>query len=193
MACPTGFEAGSNSTCHVRCPSDFSFLQDRCVLNSDTTRFVTLNSLPTNADEVQISTELSRVTAALEAVRLQAEGTASAHTSLLEAQEKSKDSAQAYSALQQQYAEVTNATAAIRDTTAALRPPRAPTAPAIDLSRERNLLLYGYGVDILFLQIALGLAVLSLLSFIVLSREGALGVTILLLATGIAIGFFLRK
>ena len=193
MACPSGFEVGPANTCHVRCPSDFTFLQDRCVLASDSTKSVTLNALPGNADEVQTSTEMSRVNAALEAIRLQAVGAASTHTSLVEARENSRDFAQAHTALQRQYAEVTNATEAIRNTTAALRPARSPTAPAIDLSRERNFLLHGVGVDVLFLQVALGLAVLSLLGFLILPREAAQGVTVLLLATGIALGFFLRK
>jgi len=74
-----------------------------------------------------------------------------------------------------------------------LKPLRPPTAPAEDLSRERQLILQGPQVDMLMIQIALFFVVLSLLSFLFLSREAAQGMTFLLLSTGVALGFFLRK
>jgi hypothetical protein len=74
-----------------------------------------------------------------------------------------------------------------------LKPLRPPTAPADDLTMERELILRGPRVDLLMIQIALFFAVLSLLSFLFLSRDMAQGITFLLLCTGVALGFFLRK
>lgn len=81
----------------------------------------------------------------------------------------------------------------ISDTLQQLRPKRPPTAPVDDLTRERQLILQGPRVDVLMIQIALFLAVLSLVSFVALDRDTAQGVTVLLLSTGVAIGFFLGK
>ena len=81
----------------------------------------------------------------------------------------------------------------IANTNRQLNMKRPPTAPVDDLSRERALILRGPTIDILMIQIALFLSILSLLSFMVLSRDMAQGMTFLLLCSGVAIGFFLRK
>ena len=89
--------------------------------------------------------------------------------------------------------EYTEAANEIANTNRQLKIKRPPTAPADDLSRERELILNGPKIDILMIQIALFLSILSLLSFLVLSRTMAQGMTFLLLCSGVAIGFFLRK
>lgn len=83
--------------------------------------------------------------------------------------------------------------AELEKTNKELKPLRPPTAPADDLSLERQLILYGPKIDLLMIQIALFFAVLSLLSFLFLSRDIAQGLSFLLLCTGVALGFFLRK
>ena len=98
-----------------------------------------------------------------------------------------------YDALQSRYAEFTAANQELQETNRTLKPRRPPTAPADDLSKERELILRGPTIDVLMIQVALFFAVLSLLSFLVFSRDVAQGLTFLLLCTGIAIGFFLRK
>ena len=100
------------------------------------------------------------------------------------------DAVKHYDTIRSEYAEVTET---LKETNAELKHRRPPTAPADDLSRERALILYGPGVDMLMIQIALFFAVLSLLSFLFLSHEMAQGVSFLLLCTGVALGFFLRK
>ena len=100
---------------------------------------------------------------------------------------------QGHETVQSGHAEYTSASDDIAETNRQLQVKRPPTAPADDLSRERELILRGPGIDILMIQIALFVSVLSLLSFLVLSRETAQGMTLLLLCSGVAIGFFLRK
>ena len=101
-----------------------------------------------------------------------------------------KDFADHYGAIKSEYASVDGA---LEDTKKAMKPLRPPTAPADDLSLERQLILYGPKVDMLMIQIALFLIVLSLLSFLFLDSVTAQGITFLLLSTGVALGFFLRK
>ena len=83
--------------------------------------------------------------------------------------------------------------AELKETNKQLKPLRPSTAPADDLSLERQLILYGPKIDMLMIQIALFFAVLSLLSFLFLDRTTAQGLSFLLLCTGVALGFFLRK
>jgi hypothetical protein len=94
-----------------------------------------------------------------------------------------------HESIQSRYADFS----ALETTNKELKPLRPPTAPAEDLSRERELILQGPRIDMLMIQIALFFVVLSLLSFLFLSREAAQGMTFLLLSTGVALGFFLRK
>jgi hypothetical protein len=100
----------------------------------------------------------------------------------------------AYSAaVRNQHADFTMVAAELQNTLDELETKRPPTAPVDDLTRERQLILQGPGIDVLLIQLALFLAVLSLLSFLVLPSDAAQGLTFLLLCTGVAIGFFLRK
>jgi hypothetical protein len=110
-------------------------------------------------------------------------------TTLADMQQERDDNVEEYEAIRSQYAEFDD----LYQTNESLKPFRNPTAPAEDLSRERQLILYGPRESMLMLQIALFFTVLSLLSFLFLSTEMAQGVTFLLLSTGVALGFFLRK
>jgi hypothetical protein len=112
---------------------------------------------------------------------------------LRETKDKPKEFVQRYNALESRYADFTEANKELKDTNDQLRPRRPKVAPAVDLSRERQLVLQGPTIDVLMIQVALFFAVMSLLSFLVFSRTVAQGVTFLLLCTGVAIGFFLRK
>ena len=107
--------------------------------------------------------------------------------SLLKAQ---KDFVKHHDSIKSEYARVDNA---FQDTSKKLKPLRPPTAPVDDLTRERQLILNGPRIDLLMIQVALFFAVLSLLSFLFLDRDMAQGITFLLLCTGVALGFFLRK
>jgi hypothetical protein len=109
------------------------------------------------------------------------------------AKTKTKEWVQRYDGVEKRYADFTVANDELKETNRTLKPRRPPVAPADDLSKERQLLLMGPGIDVLMIQVALFFAVMSLLSFLVFSREVAQGMSFLLLCTGVAIGFFLRK
>jgi hypothetical protein len=82
---------------------------------------------------------------------------------------------------------------AIRTTGQALRPLRAKTAPADDLELERRKITLDARQSLVLVQLALFLVFLSLLSYVVLPREWAHGISFLLLCVGIGSGFFLRR
>lgn len=112
---------------------------------------------------------------------------------LQESKEKTTEWVQRYDGAEKRYADFAVANDELKETNRILNPRRPPIAPADDLSKERQLILMGPGIDVLMIQVALFFAVLSLLSFLVFSRDVAQGLTFLLLCTGVAIGFFLRK
>jgi hypothetical protein len=112
---------------------------------------------------------------------------------LRESKEKTAEWVQRYDSAEKRYADFAIANDELKETNRILNPRKPPTAPAEDLSKERQLILMGPGIDVLMIQVALFFAVLSLLSFLVFSRDVAQGLTFLLLCTGVAIGFFLRK
>lgn len=84
-------------------------------------------------------------------------------------------------------------TDAIRTTNQALKPLRAKTAPADDLERERRAISQEARESLVLIQLALFLVFLSLLSYVVLPRNWANGISFLLLCVGIGSGFFLRR
>lgn len=103
---------------------------------------------------------------------------------------------QEYSRIQGDYANYSsNAKVAkeFEDVTQSLKPFRPPTAPSSDLEKERKAILAISQKDMFFIQIALFLAVLSLLAYMVLPTDSAHGLALLFLTVAISFGFFLRK
>ena len=100
-----------------------------------------------------------------------------------------------YGKIQQDYAVYSNmgVTQAIRETSQALKPLRAKTAPADDLAEERRKISIDARQSLVLIQLALFLVFLSLLSYVVLPRQWAHGISFLLLCVGIGSGFFLRR
>jgi hypothetical protein len=100
-----------------------------------------------------------------------------------------------YGRIQSDYATYSNqgVTEAIQTTGQALKPLRAKTAPADDLERERRAISRDAQESLLLVQLALFLVFLSLLSYVVLPRDWANGISVLLLSVGIGSGFFLRR
>jgi hypothetical protein len=100
-----------------------------------------------------------------------------------------------YGRIQSEHASYSNQgiTEAIRSTEQALKPLRAKTAPAEDLEMERRKITADAQQSLILVQLALFLVFLSLLSFVVLPRDWATGISFLLLCVGIGTGFFLRR
>ena len=82
---------------------------------------------------------------------------------------------------------------AIKEVTNSLKPLRPPTAPSSDLEKERKEITSLAKQNLYFIQIALFLVVLSLLSYIMFPLDAANLIAFALLSVGIATGFFLRR
>jgi hypothetical protein len=193
--CPSGFEPGPQSTCHVQCPAAFQYTQEggeACILRTDATKRVSLTALPFNATDAQHQAERTRVQEKVTAIETEIQG----RRDLVAAQTAPVEWAQAYDQVQKRYADYTGASAAIDETIKTLRGrSRPPVAPAEDLSLDRRWLLSGQyeEPDVRFFQIALILLVLSMVGYFVLPLPVAHLVTTVLLGVGAAVGFFLRS
>lgn len=193
VSCPANFEVGAGFSCHVKCSEGFVYTkegtQEKCMLLSDPTKTVLLQTLPMSPDPSIARAEQTRVSTESAVILSQNSGTRS-----LQIDDSQTDElVRKHERIRGDHADFYAVDSALNETIRELKPKRQPTAPADDLSRERQRILQGPGIDILMIQIALFLAVLSVLSFLVLDRDTAQGLTFFLLCTGVAIGFFLRK
>jgi hypothetical protein len=90
-------------------------------------------------------------------------------------------------------AAVSSSASTFKEVIDSLKPFRPPTAPASDLEKERKEITDIARRSLYFIQIALFLVVLSMLSYFVLPLDTANLVAFALLCVGIAMGFFLRR
>ena len=81
----------------------------------------------------------------------------------------------------------------MREVIDSLKPFRTPTAPSSDLEKERQEITEITKRNLYFIQFALMLVVLVLLSYLLLPFDSANMIAFLLLCVGIALGFFLRR
>ena len=100
-----------------------------------------------------------------------------------------------YGRIQSEYATYSNQGVRdeIRKTDQSLKPLRAKTAPSEDLDLERRKITSEARQSLVLVQLALFLVFLSLLSYVILPRGWANGISFLLLCVGIGVGFFLRR
>lgn len=206
-SCPAGFDTGNLFTCRAQCPAEFKYVQDsgparleRCVHITRNNRSFPLPSLPapekdkplptTYAEETErVATEAARIKGlVLEDERVE--------RGLRDVQDQKATYTRNYERIRSDYAmfsEYTQDARAIKAVADSLKPIRPPTAPASDLETERRGITTESQSNLLFVQIALALVVISLLSYLALPAEYAHGISFLLLSVGISFGFFLRR
>lgn len=200
LSCPPGFEDGMFMTCNAQCPGQFKRVQDsgnppsiKCVHMSQNSLSFPLKSLP-KADTTQpippmFGEETTRV--ANEAERLK--GQARANETLGSARD---ENVKEYSRIQSEYASYKDKDSAAREVERvknSLKPFRPPTAPSSDLEKERKEITEIAKLNLFFIQVALFLVVLAMLSYFMFSLEVANLIAFALLSVGIAMGFFLRR
>jgi hypothetical protein len=97
-----------------------------------------------------------------------------------------------YNRIQSEYAAYTEGADALKETVDIVKPMRPPTAPAVDIAKERKAILAS-STDLLFLQISLFLIILSLLTYLFIPTSYAHLIVFLLLCVGVGLGFFLLR
>jgi hypothetical protein len=207
LSCPSGFEPGILLTCHAECPPEFKYVQEpgstigppneKCVYRSNNSLSVRLNPLPQLNTGVPIPSsfveERNRVLAEFETIK----GTAASEAvKAKEADTTRYGYEREYEKIQSEYAawkESTSAQEKLREVKNSLKPFRPPTAPSSDLEKQRKEITELAKRNLFFVQAALFLVVLAMLSYLVFSLDTANLIAFGLLCVGIAMGFFLRR
>ena len=203
LSCPQGFEDGIMFTCVAQCPPEFKRVQEqggaggpplmKCVHLSQNRLSFPLSSLPKVEQGKPIPKLYEEETRRIATERQQIKNRVAAEDEL---QASTKNQAQEYSRIQSEYAAfktTSDAAKDIRDVKDSLKQFRPPTAPSSDLETERQAILAIQNRNLYFVQIALFLVVMAMISYMVLPLETANTSALALLCVGIAMGFFLRR
>lgn len=171
-----------------------------CVYRQDNAKTVSLVALPAftqgTAEPSTYADERTRFQQELSTVRATIASDEAIQTELRLQQAKKADIVSEYSRIQGEYAGFSSAagtTDIIKEVSNSLTPFRPKTAPASDLEKERKAIAEITNQKLLMAQIALFIAVLVLLTYVVIPGDGAHTVAFLLLTVGVAAAFFLRR
>lgn len=208
ISCPADFERGVGLSCHMRCPRNFKYAQEgggseplveKCVFVTNNDYFVTLRPLPSLGEDQQETdmyvNERNRFSQELRALneRIQREGPV--QDRIVSFQDQRSTTINEYNRIQSEYANYSSASAVannIKQVTDSLKPMRPPVAGS-EVATERTKLLQRSEPNMLVIQIALAVVVLSLLTYIIVPAEYAHMLAFLLLSVGVAVGIFLKK
>ena len=191
FSCPSEFEQGLMFSCHAKCPDEFVNVGDDCRHVARNRKFgLTRLPMTNGIDPVPSTFENETKRVAQEAAKIREE------IRITDTLSKAKDShVQDYSKIQAEYAafkQVGTAVEEVREVKDSLKPFRPPTAPSSDLEKERRAITNDAKRNLYFLQAALFLVLLAMLSYVLLPIGYANPIAFLLLCVGIAMGFFLK-
>lgn len=209
LSCPAGFEEGGFFSCRAVCPSEFKFIQEgggasgppilKCVSVRRNNRFFKLQTLrPQDPDKPlppEFQAELNHVRTEKARVLGEVDDDIQQERLLQEAGDARSKNVSDYSKIQSDYAVYTEQRKVadeIEKTKESLKPLRPPTAPASDMEKERREITEIAKRNMFFIQVALFLVVLAMLSYVIFPLESANLIAFALLSVGIAIGFFLK-
>ena len=188
--------------CNVKCPNDFKYVMSgtgprqigKCVYNSDNSISVDLNVLPALGPR-QMSTsfakEQARFNAALAEARAKLDG-----KQMEQVKEQNVKRATEYGRIQGEYAGYSTSAGVLKtmkEVSQSLVPFRPPTAPGDDIESERRAIQLISKQNLLVAQIALFVAMLVLITYIIIPGEMSHMIAFVIIIVGIASGFFLRN
>lgn len=209
LSCPAGFEEGGFFSCRASCPPEFKFVQDgggaagppvlKCVSVRKNSRFFTLEMLrPVEPDQQlgpEYQAELDRVRTEKARLLAQVQNDTVQDRLAEDASDARSKNVSDYSKIESDYAAYTERHALvdeIQKTQESLKPLRPPTAPSSDIEKERKEITSLAKQNLFFIQVALFLVVLAMLSYGMFPLDTANLIAFALLSVGIAMGFFLK-
>lgn len=205
MPCPSDFEVGLTGSCHMRCPTDFNYLQtgreEKCIHSITPSYTIPVVSLPelndiTVAEPEQYIQERRRFRDEFESMLVAIRRDDDARKAMEDVKSENSGYVTKYNRIQSEYASVNAAIDSeneIKKVSDSLKTLRSKTQPVSDMERERRAILDTSSRNILLVQIALFILVLSLLSYLIIPANYAHMVVFLLLCVGIATGIFLGR
>lgn len=207
ISCPQGFEAGVGISCRATCPDNFKYVQEgggttplveKCVFVTNNTYAITLQGLeaprPDTPEPAEYANERNRISQELKTLNERIQREAPVQDKLLSFKEQRSNDVNEYNRIQSEYANYSSASVAaetLKQVKDSLPKVRAPVAGQVEI--ERKHVLESSKPNMLIIQIALAVAVLCLVVYIVIPAEYAHMIAFLLLSVGVAVGIFLRK
>ena len=208
LSCPSDFERGVDFSCHKRCPVNFKYAQEgggsqalveKCVFVTNNSYSIELRAIPSvpsgEPESPDYEAERNRFSQQLNDINQRIQREAPVQDRITSFKTQQGDDVAEYNRIQSEYANYSSAAAvatAIKQVSDSLKPMRAPVAGS-QINIERKRILESSQPNMLVVQIALAIAVLSLLVYIVIPAEYAHMIVFLLLSVGIAVGIFLKK
>ena len=186
--CPPDFEAAAGQRCRILCPAGFVYNAGRgteeCVSSTNDRYRVAISSGGTAAEITAARTAFQTAFAALQS-RMEAE-----RSTLGSLSDVSTENARLVGRIESTVADFRG----MREVDESLTPFRPPTQPSSDIEMERKMILQRPGaMNLLVVQIALFLASLCLLVYLILPANIAHPTAFLILSVGIAVGIILNK
>lgn len=193
MSCPSGFQIGTSADlCRIVCPPGFKYLNtagaEKCVYNTDNQYTLHLQEFPMNSNPSTFDGEKTRFTNDYAALfdRIQADQVADAQVDAAEA---------AGQTLVVGNSAATSQAGILHEmdkTIASLKLKRPPTQPWQDVNASASQIIKDQtSTDLLVIQVAFFTVFLCLLAFVFLSPVYAQYAALVLLSTGIAVGYYL--
>ena len=208
LSCPRDFEEGVEFTCRKKCPAGFKYAQEggdttpiveKCVFDTNNTYFIELRQIPSlrpdQPETPEFGAERTRVAREFQTLRERIQREAPVQDRISAFRSERDEDIQEYTRIQSEYSNYSSAaavTSTMKQVLDSLKPMRPPVAGS-EINAERKRILETSQPNMLVIQIALAIAVLSLLVYIVMPAEYAHIVVFLLLSVGVAVGIFLKK
>lgn len=198
--CPPDFEPDVNSTCRMKCPTGFKYLQasggetDKCVYESDNRYTVDIQSIPRGASGPAFTEERNRFYQRLYLVQGKIQDDIEARKKFNFLKSELPGYENQYKAFKTSYAgynsmqkNVDMLTQTIQD----LKPMRSETAPGSELEKERKKIIDLSYWKTRVVQVALLTVLVCLVVYLVVPVPLAHGIAFLIACVGIAVGIFL--
>lgn len=190
-SCPDGFQPAGFFQCQAKCPPLFTNVENECI-HLVKNRSFKLTLLPTilRGEEIPTTYQSEKRRVVEEAAKTIED--IETTSSLLNNRGRY---VQTYAMIENDEKMFKNSRMVSDEITglkSTLKAKRPPTAPSSDLEQERQEIIHIGKQSLYFIQVALLLVVLVLLSYIVLPLTYANSISFVLLSVGVAIGFFLR-
>jgi hypothetical protein len=190
-SCPDGFQTAGFFQCQAKCPPLFRNVGNECI-HLVRNRSIELTLLPPiiSGEEIPTTYENERRRVIEETTKVIEE--IKTTDSLLNNRDEHVRTYARIGNDEKMFKNSRMVSDELRKIKNTLKTKRPPTAPSSDLEQERQEIIQIGKQSLYFIQFALLLVVLVLLSYIVLPLTYANSISFLLLSVGVAIGFFLR-
>jgi len=197
--CPMGFETGETGvgipSCHIKCPTGYSYTAEKCVMDKNSEYSIGVTTLPTSSSPSQFSNESTRFLQELAKINEKLEADLSAHADVYEQKAEGSNIVSNHHKIKSEYAaaEAEQQLVAKFDKILETVKPPHPKVAGSEINKEQAQIMFLAAKQMYVVQVALLTILLCLMAFLFLPSSWAQSMVLLLLATGLASAIYLSK